>query len=311
VPIGKGIPTSTGVRNKKMAVLVEIKLFTSDYDYTKLSLTPSISLFTNIPENPIQSFYSEQVYIVLKDTTFKASSALRHATEFYNSIEQHYSNTSSLPEIIIIYTDRGSNHHCNFGSVQISLISLFLNDNFDLVIATHIAPYHIRMPHDDFQSLSFIPDPELLENEFYNVYGQPTSEKFHPSAMNNSVSKDPNEKNWINLITQKLDNEEIQLQATLDGLCYTCGSQLLPEDHELLKHLSVKLNITCNSPIEATYFSWRLKKLDICYWCRESEDLIEPSDKLKAEWKTIYPLCAFCKENGKTWYKRAQKKFIQ
>ncbi|RIB30489.1 hypothetical protein C2G38_2152406 [Gigaspora rosea] len=80
------------------------------------------------------------------------------------------------------------------------------------------------------------------------------------------------------------NNEEIQFQTTLDGLYY----------------------ITCDSPIESTYFSWHLKKLDICYWCRESENLIEPSDKLKAEWKKIYPLCAFCKKNGKTWYKSAQ-----
>ncbi|CAG8511439.1 7326_t:CDS:2 [Cetraspora pellucida] len=155
------------------------------------------------------------------------------------------------------------------------------------------------MSHDDFQSLSFIPDPEPLENdndhykEFDNVYGQLTSEKFRPSAMNNPVNKDPNEKNFK-------ENEEIQLQTTLDSLCYTCGSQLLPEDHELSKYLSVRLNITCDSPIESTYFSCRIKKLDICYWCGESEDLVEPSDKLKAEWKTIYPLCAFCKENGKT-----------
>ncbi|CAG8790649.1 7448_t:CDS:2, partial [Racocetra persica] len=153
--------------------------------------------------------------------------------------------------------------------------------------------------------LSFIPDPEPLENKFDNVYDQPTSEKFCPSAMNNSVSRDLNKKKISN--SALTENEEIQLQAALDGLCYTCGSQLLPEDHELSKYLSVRLNITCNSPIEATYFSWRLKKLDIYYWCGESENLIEPSDKLKAEWKTIYPLCAFCKENGKTWHKRAQK----
>ncbi|CAG8461193.1 11025_t:CDS:2 [Racocetra fulgida] len=165
----------------------------------------------------------------------------------------------------------------------------------------------LRMPHDDFQSLSFIPDPEPLENEFDNVYGQLISEKFCPSAMNNPVNKDLNEKNDSALT----ENEEIQLQTTLDSLCYTCGSQLLPEDHELSKYLSVRLNITCDSPIESTYFSCRIKKLDICYWCGESEDLVEPSDKLKAEWKTIYPLCAFCKENGKTWYKRAQKKYIQ
>ncbi|CAG8827350.1 24112_t:CDS:1, partial [Racocetra persica] len=62
-----------------------------------------------------------------------------------------------------------------------------------------------------------------------------------------------------------------------------CGSQLLPEDHELSKHLSIRLNLTCDSPIESTYFSWRLKRFDICYWCGESIDLIKPSDTLKNE----------------------------
>ncbi|CAG8846083.1 3280_t:CDS:1, partial [Racocetra persica] len=110
--------------------------------------------------------------------------------------------------------------------------------------------------------------------------------------------------------TNLTTDEEIKLQSTLDGLCYTCGSQLLLEDHELLDQISVRLNLTCDSPIETTYFSWRLKKFDICYWCGESENLIEPLDILKAEWKTIYPLCEFCKNNGKTWHKRAQKNFI-
>ncbi|RIB25397.1 hypothetical protein C2G38_2241427 [Gigaspora rosea] len=57
------------------------------------------------------------------------------------------------------------------------------------------------------------------------------------------------------------------------------GSQLLPEDHELLDQI-------------------------------KSESLIEPLDVLKDEWKIIYPLCEFCKNNGKTWHKRTQKKFI-
>ncbi|CAG8461175.1 11024_t:CDS:2 [Racocetra fulgida] len=125
-----------------MAIPAQMELSASDHDFTKLSITPSVSLFANIPEDPIQLFYSGQVYIALKNTTFEASSALRHATEFYDSIEQHYSNASSLPEIVIIYTNGGPDHRCNFGSVQISLISLFLNGDFDLVIAARTAPYH-------------------------------------------------------------------------------------------------------------------------------------------------------------------------
>ena len=86
---------------------------------------------------------------------------------------------------------------------------------------------------------------------------------------------------------------------------------MLPEDHELSEHLSIRLNLTCDSPIESTYFSWRLKRFDVSYWCGESIDLIEPSVTLKNEWKTIYPLCSFCKNNVKTWHKRAPKKFNQ
>jgi hypothetical protein len=142
IPIGEVVPTSTGVRNKKMATSTQAELSAADHDFTKLSITPSVSLFAKIPDDPIQSFYDGQVYVVLKNTTFQASSALRHVTEFYDSIEQHYFNSNSLPEIIIVYTDGGPDHQCNFGSVQISLIALFLNGNFDLVIAARTAPYH-------------------------------------------------------------------------------------------------------------------------------------------------------------------------
>ncbi|CAG8843073.1 12545_t:CDS:2, partial [Gigaspora margarita] len=168
--------------------------------------------------------------------------------------------------------------------------------------------------------------------DFDQIYSQPTSERFRPSAMNITVNEEISEKKQGQFINTKIrytilcehcgkmrcvysnvnltNNEEIKLQSTLDGLCYTCGSQLLPDDHELSNQISVRLNLTCDSPIESTYFSWRSKKIDICYWCGESENLIEPSDKLKSEWKIIYPLCEYCKNNGKTWHKRAQKKFI-
>ncbi|CAG8711664.1 4440_t:CDS:1, partial [Racocetra persica] len=78
-------------------------------------------------------------------------------------------------------------------------------------------------------------------------------------------------------------------------------------DHELSDQISVRLNLTCDSPIECTYYSWQLKKFDICYWCGEPENLLEPLDTLKAEWKTIYPLCEFYKNNGKHGTKEHKK----
>ncbi|CAG8616230.1 13504_t:CDS:2, partial [Racocetra fulgida] len=307
------VPTSTGVRNKKMATSTKMELSAADHDFTKLSITPSVSLFAKIPDDPIQSFYAGQVYVSLKNTIFQASSALRHATEFYNSIKQYYFNANSLPEIIIAQIDP------ELDKSMTTMNQLQKKKSYQSFIKK------------DFQTLSFIPDPEPLENDFDTIYGQLTSERFRPSATNVVANEETNEKKSGQFINSKIQcivlcehcgkmrcvysnanlttAEEAKFQSAFDSLCYTCRSQLLPEDHELFSQLSVRLNLTCDSPIESTYFSWRLKKFDVCYWCGESKDLIEPSEMLKAEWKTIYPLCEFCKSSGKTWFKRAQKKF--
>ncbi|CAG8483667.1 17033_t:CDS:2, partial [Cetraspora pellucida] len=136
--------------------------------------------------------------------------------------------------------------------------------------------------------LSFIPDPELSENdkdhyeEFEIIYGKPASERFCLSAMNITINNEISETRPGHDVTL-MNDKEIKLQATLNSLSYSCESQLLLEDHKFSEHLSVRLNFTFDSPIKSTYFSWRLKRLDICYWCRESKNLIEPSDILKFE----------------------------
>src|SRR5205085_1552698 len=62
MPIGEDVPVSTGVRNKKTLVPTEGKITAADHDYTKLSLTSSITLFINIPYDISESFYDEEVY---------------------------------------------------------------------------------------------------------------------------------------------------------------------------------------------------------------------------------------------------------
>ncbi|CAB4431620.1 unnamed protein product [Rhizophagus irregularis] len=44
--------------------------------------------------------------------------------------------------ILCLYTDGGSDHQCNYGSVQVALIYLFLREDFDLLIAVRTAPNH-------------------------------------------------------------------------------------------------------------------------------------------------------------------------
>uniref|UniRef100_U9T4T2 Uncharacterized protein n=1 Tax=Rhizophagus irregularis (strain DAOM 181602 / DAOM 197198 / MUCL 43194) TaxID=747089 RepID=U9T4T2_RHIID len=140
VPIGEGVNTSTGVRNKKTMVFQETSLVACDHDFTKLSLTPSVIFFCNIPESIENSFYSGKVFVSFKDTVFQSSSAIRHTTEFYNAISTYHSG--NIPPILCLYTDGGPDHRTIFGSVQISLICLFLHGDFDMLIAMRTAPHH-------------------------------------------------------------------------------------------------------------------------------------------------------------------------
>lgn len=48
----------------------------------------------------------------------------------------------NIPPILCLYTDGGPDHQITFGSVQISLLCLFLRGNFDILIALQTAPYH-------------------------------------------------------------------------------------------------------------------------------------------------------------------------
>ena len=141
IPIGEGVVTSTGVRNKKSIVGTNTTLVASDHDFTKLSLTPSVIFFIDVPQTIEHSFYHGKVFVSYKDTLFQPSSAIRHTTEFYSAIQTYYAS-NTIPPILCIYTDGGPDHRTTFGSVQISLLCLFLCGNFDILIALRTAPHH-------------------------------------------------------------------------------------------------------------------------------------------------------------------------
>ncbi|PKC00199.1 hypothetical protein RhiirA5_428550 [Rhizophagus irregularis] len=141
VPIREDVPISTGVRNKKTLALAEGEISASDHNFTKLLLTPSVTLFIDIPNNISESFYDRKVYVCYKDTVFQQSSALRHSTEFFNLVKHQYQNRP-FPTILSLYTDGGPDHKCTFGSVQVALICLFLAGDFDMLIAVRTAPHY-------------------------------------------------------------------------------------------------------------------------------------------------------------------------
>ncbi|GBC34983.2 hypothetical protein GLOIN_2v1766196 [Rhizophagus irregularis DAOM 181602=DAOM 197198] len=73
--------TNTSVRNKKTLAPAEGEIIASDHDFTKLSLTLSVTLFINIPYNISESFYNGKVYVCYKDAVsdFDMLTAVRTA----------------------------------------------------------------------------------------------------------------------------------------------------------------------------------------------------------------------------------------
>ncbi|GBC34593.2 hypothetical protein GLOIN_2v1766801 [Rhizophagus irregularis DAOM 181602=DAOM 197198] len=60
VPIGEGVATSTGVRNKKSMVLKKANLVACDHDFIKLSLTSSVIFICKVLLSIEESFYDGQ-----------------------------------------------------------------------------------------------------------------------------------------------------------------------------------------------------------------------------------------------------------
>ncbi|CAB4375468.1 unnamed protein product [Rhizophagus irregularis] len=164
--------------------------------------------------------------------------------------------------------------------------------------------YQIRMPTDVFQNLHFLPDPIPSRDNpdhyetFANLYGKPTTEKFCPSLINlESKAK----------LAPKQQKQDLKL--VLQTYTYTCGSPIFPDDHNLAQEIFVRVQISCDSPIELLYYSSKkVGNIPICYWCGANSDFVIVPQNLQEKFKLIYPLCNICNESGKSFYKRLEKK---
>ncbi|CAB4396710.1 unnamed protein product [Rhizophagus irregularis] len=104
--------------------------------------------------------------------------------------------------------------------------------------------YRIRMPTDVFQNLYFLPNPIPLQDNldhyetFANLYGKSITEKFCSSL--------------INLKSK---------------------AELALNNHNLAQEIFVRVQISCDSPIELLYYSSKkVGNIPICYWCGTNSD---------------------------------------
>ena len=139
VPVGEPEqPQSTGVRghNRSLALVDGPALSALDHDFHLAGIIPSVAFVLDIPSNALDSFFNGSVFVTCKDKIFEQSSPHRHAAELARILENHYSHEGILSKkVLLLYTDGGSDHRPTYGSVQVSLLNLFIRFDFDVIIA--------------------------------------------------------------------------------------------------------------------------------------------------------------------------------
>lgn len=139
VKVGEpGCPVAAVERGKRVIVGIGKTFAVSDHDFTRLSLTPSISLLIDIPESIDESFHRGKVSVILKENSFQPSSAIRHMTE----LKQLLLRQEEQKPLLALYTDGGPDHRLTYISVQLSLIAIFLDLDLDCLIVVRTPPGH-------------------------------------------------------------------------------------------------------------------------------------------------------------------------
>ena len=130
-----------------------MKLAVADHNFTNFSLTPSVNFVVNIPESIAGYFYTGRVHVGPKENAFQPSSPIHHMTELKCVLSV---DTNNHP-LLLFYTDGGPNRRLTYATVQMSLISVFLDLDLDFLCAVRTLPYHSwKNPVEHTMSISNI-----------------------------------------------------------------------------------------------------------------------------------------------------------
>ena len=122
VKVGEpGCPLAAVERGKRVIVGLNQSMEIGDHDFGKFSLTPSVNLDVEIPEDMDGSFYDGQVYVGLKENAFQPSSAVRHACELKTLHESGKDNPVECH-----YHDGGPEHNLRYPRTQLAQIAYFM-----------------------------------------------------------------------------------------------------------------------------------------------------------------------------------------
>lgn len=92
------------------------------------------------PSSSYESYYVIVETLVLCQYLHHHSLCFRHAAETQKLLDTEYGD--NIPPVLILYTDGGPDHRCNFLSVIYSMIWLWYNNDIDYLILARNAPGH-------------------------------------------------------------------------------------------------------------------------------------------------------------------------
>ena len=142
VKIGEPFYPVTAIeRGKAVLVSTDKKFVVADHDFTKSTFTPTVLLYSKIPEDLSEGFYQGDLHVAIKENSFEHSSILRHAENIkvldgmpFNPIEAHYH-------------DGGIDHSVRHPKAQIILFAYALSRKVDAWTSLQTAPYNsLRNP---------------------------------------------------------------------------------------------------------------------------------------------------------------------
>ena len=127
-------------RNRPGIVPKSATLAAEEHDVNnKGSLTPSVVLDVEIPQDADDSFYVGQVYTMLQCSIYEPSNSFRAVLQM-ESVARSSTNWEQT-NILVVYTDGGPERMITHESVKVPLCTLFRrNPNLDIIIALRTAP---------------------------------------------------------------------------------------------------------------------------------------------------------------------------
>ena len=125
-----GLPVVADEQGKEVILSKNQLLQVADHHFTKFSVSPSVTMEINIPDDIEGSFYEGQIHVGVKEICFQPSLPNCHVTELSKILENE-----SNRNILCLMEDLTSGLHF---SVKMTLLSLFLHQNKEVLIAVKI-----------------------------------------------------------------------------------------------------------------------------------------------------------------------------